>query len=73
MIGLVEGIAAYRLRQRQLEFSEAEALHIIRSRPEPDGRVARNPATHRSATKQAIITLTNERWRHAAYQMHNGL
>lgn len=32
MIDLVEGIAAYRLRQRQPELSEAEALRIIRSR-----------------------------------------
>jgi len=32
MIDLVEGIAAYRLRQHQPELSEAEALRIIRSR-----------------------------------------
>lgn len=32
MIDLVEGIAAYRLRQRQPELSEAEALRIVRSR-----------------------------------------
>lgn len=32
MIDLVEGVAAYRLRQRQPELSEAEALRIIRSR-----------------------------------------
>lgn len=32
MIDLVEGIAAYRLRQRRPELSEAESLRIIRSR-----------------------------------------
>jgi hypothetical protein len=32
MIDLLEGIAAYRLRQRQPELSEVEALRIIRSR-----------------------------------------
>ena len=32
MIELVEGIAAYRLRQRRPELSEAKALHLIRSR-----------------------------------------
>lgn len=32
MIDLVEGIAAYRLRQRQPDLNEAEALRIIRSR-----------------------------------------
>lgn len=32
MIDLVEGVAAYRLRQRQPELSEAEALRIVRSR-----------------------------------------
>lgn len=32
MIDLVEGIAAYRLRQRQRDLTEAEALRIIRSR-----------------------------------------
>jgi hypothetical protein len=32
MIDLVEGIAAYRLRQRQPELGEAEALRIVRSR-----------------------------------------
>lgn len=31
MIDLVEGIAAYRLRQRQPELSEAEALRAVRS------------------------------------------
>ena len=32
MIELVEGIAAYRLRQRRPELSEAEASRIVRSR-----------------------------------------
>lgn len=32
MIDLVEGIAAYRLRQRQPELSEADALRVVRSR-----------------------------------------
>ncbi len=31
MIDLVEGIAAYRLRQRQPEISEVESLRIVRS------------------------------------------
>ena len=32
MVDLVEGIAAYRLRQRQPELSEADALRIVRRR-----------------------------------------
>ena len=32
MIELVEGIAAYRLRQRRPELNEAEASRIVRSR-----------------------------------------
>lgn len=32
MIDLVEGIAAYRLRQRQPELSEVESLRIVRLR-----------------------------------------
>ncbi|HSN74163.1 MAG TPA: hypothetical protein VL334_03600 [Anaerolineae bacterium] len=32
MIDMVEGIAAYRLRQRQPELSEADALRAVRSR-----------------------------------------
>lgn len=36
MVDLVEGVAAYRLCQRQPELSEAEALRLIRSR---DGNI----------------------------------
>lgn len=32
MIDLVEGIAAYRLRQRQPELTDADALRIVRTR-----------------------------------------